>query len=190
MRKLAGGDTNAIAFVYTISSFILLRNKQMATLPSTTYANPTTPYFAAAGAAPAPAASPFVQGMIMMWDKTASFPPGWFICDGAVHNGYTTPTLLDKFVLSLGPSNPTVGLGGGQASVSLVVNNLPDHQHSGAATQGSGGTAGINDYNTASFTGTTGGISSVGYVTPGGTPFSVLPPYVSYAYICYCGIAP
>jgi hypothetical protein len=133
------------------------------------------------------AASPFVQGMIMMWDKTSAYPPGWFICDGTIHNGYTTPTLLDKFVLSVGPSNPTVGLGGGAASVALTLNMIPDHTHSSGELSTTSGSAGGGGFSFAA-AGTTSGISNAGY-TPG-TAVPTLPPYVTYAYICYCGIAP
>ena len=130
------------------------------------------------------AASPFAQGMIMMWDKTSSFPPGWFICDGTVHNGYTTPTLLDKFVLSVGPSNPTVGLGGGAASVALTLDMLPDHTHGAIKQDTASGTA-TSGQSFAALGGNTLGISG-GWV--GGTNVPTLPPYVTYAYICYCGI--
>ena len=146
----------------------------MATLPSTTMANPTTSYFAAAGSAPV---SPFVTGMVIMFNGITA-PTGWQYCDGT--NG--TPDLRDRFVICSTAIYP-LGSTGGVASVSLVTNNLPDHQHGGAAVLGSGGTAGINDYNVSGIGGNTTGISSVGYVSPGGTPFSTIPPYYALAYI-------
>jgi microcystin-dependent protein len=171
----------------------------MATLPNGTMANPQTSYFAAAGAggggvsqivagtsiSVSPAggtgvvtiSSPITTGMILMFNGVSA-PAGWNYCDGT--NG--TPDLRDRFVICSSGTYPS-GSSGGTSNVSLVVNNLPDHQHGGAAVLGSGGTAGINDYNVTGIGGNTTGISSVGYVTPGGTPFAIIPPYYALAYI-------
>jgi len=146
----------------------------MATLPSTTYANPTTSYFAAAGAAPAPAE--FVTGMILMFNGVTA-PTGFQYCDGT--NG--TPDLRDRFVICSSGTYPA-GTTGGSSSSTLALANLPDHIHGGVATQGSGGTAGISGYNVLNFTGNTTGISSPGW-TPTPTPVSIVPPYYALAYI-------
>jgi microcystin-dependent protein len=183
----------------------------MSVLLSSTLANPTTSYYALAGAGgggvsqivagdasitvssvppggtgvvtiSAPGA--ILTGMIVMW--TGQFVPlGYSLCNG----GNGTPDLQNRFIIAAAvpgsgaPQTYPAGTSGGVASVSLVVNNLPDHQHGGAAVLGSGGTAGINDYNVSGIGGNTTGISSVGYVSPGGTPFDIIPPYYALAFI-------
>ena len=134
-------------------------------------------------------ALPFFPGMIMMYNALPPtvLPLNWFLCDGGIYNGFITPDLRDKFVICTGPANPTIGLTGGAASTALTLNMIPDHTH---GLQGQ-----INPTNCAPATntnlsicnpgGTSTGISNAGY-TPG-TPVPTLPPYISMAYICYCG---
>jgi microcystin-dependent protein len=168
-----------------MSSFLLNYKKGLTGIPQT-QANEATNYFAPNVAVPPtpPAVVPFTQGMIMMWDKTSAYPTGWYLCNGQIANGYTTPTLIDKFVMSVGVTNPTVGLGGGAVSTLLTLNMLPDHTHTGTLLGTDSGTK------TAGFSfasgDSTGGINSAGYTA--GTPVPTLPPYVTYAYICYCGV--
>jgi hypothetical protein len=171
-----------------MSSFLLNYKKGLTGIPQT-QGNEVTDYFAK-NAPPTPATTPFVQGMIMLYDKTNSYPTGWFLCDGAVHNGYTTPTLRDVFVMSVGTANPTVGLGGGAASVALTLNMIPDHTHNtnGSANAQNAATATNSGFSTCNPYGASTGISNAGYVP--GTPVPTIPPFVTYAYICYCGVAP
>ena len=148
-------------------------DKAMSLLISSTLANPTTSYYALAGAAPAPAE--FVTGMILMFNGITA-PTGFQYCDGT--NG--TPDLRDRFVLCSTATYP-LGSTGGSLSSTLGLTNLPDHSHGGAAVLGSGGTAGINDSNVSGIGGNTTGITSPGWTAP--QPFSIVPPYYALAYI-------
>ena len=134
-------------------------------------------------------ALPFFPGMIMMYNALPPtvLPLNWFLCDGGTYNGFITPDLRDKFVICTGPANPTIGLTGGAVSQTLTLNMIPDHTHdlngqinatNAAVNPGSG-------ISTCGPGGTSTGISNAGY-TPG-TPVPTLPPYISMAYICYCG---
>ena len=62
-------------------------------------------------------------------------PEGWYPCDGLLHNGYTTPNLIDKQIKIAYVDQPT-GTVGGLNSVTLVVapvallgTQLPSHSH-------------------------------------------------------------
>lgn len=169
-----------------MSDTLLNYKKGLTKIPQNQF-NEATDYYAQNAVVPPtpPAVSAFTQGMIMMYDKTNSYPTGWFLCDGQVHNGYTTPTLRDCFVMSVGTTNPTVGLGGGANSTLLTVNMLPDHTHGGTGLGTDSGTKTLG-YSFTNGSNSTTGINSVGYVA--GTPVPTLPPYVTYAYICYCGV--
>jgi len=134
------------------------------------------------------AASPFSQGMVMMWDKVVSIPTGWAACNGAVVNGYTTPNIQDVFVVGTGTTYPTCGLGGGAASVALTLNMIPDHTHGGVGLSTVSSDNSSGGYSYAATSQSTTGISNAGY-TPG-TAVPTLPPYYSMQYICYVGVAP
>jgi hypothetical protein len=136
------------------------------------------------------AASPFSQGMVMLWDKVVSIPTGWVAANGQVANGYTTPNLANVFVVGTGATYPTCGLGGGAASVALTLNMIPDHTHglNGIINAQNCSPATNTDVSTCFPGGTSTGISNAGY-TPG-TPVPTLPPYYSMQYICYVGVAP
>jgi len=117
----------------------------------------------------------FATGMIMMFNGVTA-PTGWAICDGL--NG--TPDLREKFIRGANTLVP-VGSTGGANDVSLTLNMLPDHIHGQTAVLGSGGTAGINDYNVTGITGNTSGITTPGYT--GGVPVPTLPPFYALSYI-------
>ena len=177
----------------------------MSLLLSSTLANPTTPYFALAGAGGGgvsqivagdasitvssvppggtgvvtlSAPAEFVQGMIIIYyGETA--PDGWAICDG--NNG--TPDLRDRFVNGAGINFP-YGQPGGASTASLVIQNIPDHIHSGVPQQGSGvATSSGGGYAVSGIPGGTAGIQAAGYVSPGGSPFGIMPPYLTLTYI-------
>jgi microcystin-dependent protein len=80
----------------------------------------------------------FVRGMILMWSGYVNeIPDGWALCDG--QNG--TPPLSGRFVvcvkaMGVDPSgNPIYNKGykdGAESqNITLTVNNLPKHKHSG-----------------------------------------------------------
>jgi hypothetical protein len=170
----------------------------MSVLLSSTLANPTTSYYALAGAGGGGVSqivagtgisvspvggtgvvtisAPITTGMILMFNGVSA-PTGWAICDGT----QGTPNLLDKFVICASPANYPSGSSGGAASVALTLNMIPNHIHGGAAVLGSGGTAGINDYNVTGIGGDTSGITTPGYVA--GTPVPTIPPYYALAFI-------
>lgn len=70
----------------------------------------------------------FIKGMIIMWSGTVNnIPSGWALCDGL--NG--RPNLKDKFVLGAGGSYAANG-GAASQSVTLSIENMPSHNHSGS----------------------------------------------------------
>lgn len=67
----------------------------------------------------------FKKGMIIDWYGTAdNIPAGWHLCDGT--NG--TPDLRDRFVLGAGGDFPLEAKGG-NASIKLTVDMIPEHRH-------------------------------------------------------------
>ena len=121
------------------------------------------------------AASPFVSGMIMPFNGTVA-PAGWAICDGT----QGTPDLRGRFILGQSASYP-FGASGGAATQTLVVNNLPDHIHSGVVQDTASGTSTAGQSFAA--LGNTGGISSPGY-TPS-VPFDILNPHYNLTFIMF-----
>jgi len=42
-------------------------------------------------------------GAIMIWSGSdGDVPDGWYVCDGNAHGGYTTPNLIERFVIGAG----------------------------------------------------------------------------------------
>lgn len=117
----------------------------------------------------------FATGMIMMFNGNVA-PSGWAICDGS--GG--TPDLREKFIRGANTLVP-VGSTGGANDVTLSIDMIPDHTHGGAPQNGSGGTAGISDYNLSATRISTTGISNPGYT--GGVPVPTLPPFYALSYI-------
>nr|AIH14778.1 hypothetical protein [Hapalosiphon welwitschii UH IC-52-3] len=69
-----------------------------------------------------------VTGMILMWSGQANnIPAGWALCDG--RNG--TPDLRDRFIVASGRQYG-VGDRGGADTVTLNINQIPSHSHSGS----------------------------------------------------------
>ena len=65
-------------------------------------------------------------GVIVMWSGAVDkFPPGWALCDGK--NG--TPDLQNRFVLGAGKRK--VNEADGEESITLSVDQMPSHNHSG-----------------------------------------------------------
>jgi microcystin-dependent protein len=80
-------------------------------------------------------------GGIIMWSGT-TLPEGWALCNGKSKNGYTTPDLSGRFIVSYDSSsleynNPgnlsnkltAAGKTGGLDSVSLDITQIPPHDH-------------------------------------------------------------
>lgn len=73
--------------------------------------------------------SPFVKGMIIMFDGQSEIPEGWAICDGKEHEykgvTTTTPNLIGKFIKAAESSGNT----GGNNEITISASNLPEHYH-------------------------------------------------------------
>ncbi len=92
----------------------------------------------------------FPKGSIIMWSgKTA--PNGWALCNGGTVNGFKTPDLRDRFIVSynavdsrysqpgnLSSQGTTAGNTGGLEKVTLSTSQLPIHNHTGSSG-GAGG---------------------------------------------------
>lgn len=115
-------------------------------------------------------------GLISMWSGLVP-PDGWAICDGT--NG--TPDLRGRFVVGQAedPQFILIGQTGGAKTVTLTLNQIPEHTHSYQAPLVDGDhPGGSNGYDrpnakTAGTTGTAGA----------GHPHENLPPYYVLAYI-------
>lgn len=67
------------------------------------------------------------KGGVIMWSGVVTaIPDGWALCDG--NNG--TPNLKDKFIVGAGGSYG-VAATGGEALHTLVINEMPSHNHGG-----------------------------------------------------------
>lgn len=146
-------------------------------------------------------------GCIVMWSGAASdVPDGWYLCDGT--NG--TPDLRDRFVVGAGNAY-TPGATGGNAQVTLTVDQLPEHNHSAGtlATESGGshthtyyrasaktanqGMSGGTNQNVASISSASESTGSDGIHTHAingetgsvgsGQAVSILPPYYALCYI-------
>jgi microcystin-dependent protein len=117
--------------------------------------------------------SEFVTGMIMMWGGSTA-PTGWALCNGL--NG--TPDLREKFICGSSTLVP-IGSTGGATSVTLSLNNLPDHTHGGVGLSTVSSPVDTGGYSYASTSGVTTGVT--GLVTT--TPFNIVPPFYALAYI-------
>lgn len=119
-----------------------------------------------------PIASCTPVGGIIMWSgAVANIPWGWALCNGA--NG--TPDLRDRFVVGAG-SSYAVGATGGEASVTLTVDQIPSHTHPITDLQGTGGPIPITGGTYGFYPSTTGS-------TGGGQAHENRPPYYALAYI-------
>ena len=127
-----------------------------------------------------PAGSDIPQGLICMWSRS-TIPEGWALCNG--ENG--TPDLRDRFIVGSGLtySNGDVG---GEAEVTLTVNQMPSHAHSGSGDLGK--------YNVTTTTSTSSSVRSFNgaplgqassFVGSSGKdePHNNLPPYYALAFI-------
>lgn len=123
------------------------------------------------------------KGVINMWSGAiANIPRGWALCDGT--NG--TPNLSGRFIVGYDSSDidyNAIGGNGGQKQVTLVIDNLPPHNHSlGLYSNDSGGGA---QPNTAYLNADNGAIpvSRNTGDTGAGVAHENRPPYYVLAYI-------
>ncbi len=66
------------------------------------------------------------KDIIVVWAGTiAEIPSGWALCDGLDGR----PNLLDQFVRGVNTAVTNPGLTGGQATVTLILTQLPMHSH-------------------------------------------------------------
>ena len=85
------------------------------------------------------------RGVIVMWSGSiASIPPGWALCDGGTYTApdgtqVTTPNLKDRFIVGAGNSY-SVGATGGANYVTLSINEIPSHYHTGSGITSTNGT--------------------------------------------------
>ena len=105
-------------------------------------------------------------GSIMMYGGSTA-PPGWLICDGqstgsygalAAIVGQYVPDLRDRFIVGAG-STYTAGAIGGEAGVTLTIDQIPAHKHTTTFD------------NKKYFPG--GGSTNIGYGGAGGYPADV-----------------
>lgn len=97
--------------------------------------------------------------IITMWSGYIDdIPDGWALCDGT--NG--TPDLRDKFIVGAG-NDYEVGDTGGEATVTLTLDQIPEHSHSGTTDatgdhthEGSTNTAGAHTHTVSIKTGSAG----------------------------------
>lgn len=119
-----------------------------------------------------PIASCTPVGGIIMWSGAiANIPWGWALCNGA----NDTPDLRDRFVVGAG-SSYAVGATGGEASVTLTVDQIPSHTHPISDIQGTGGLLGGSGTTYGFYPGTTS-------ATGGGEAHENRPPFYALAYI-------
>jgi|LSQX01.1.fsa_nt_gb microcystin-dependent protein len=68
------------------------------------------------------------RGLIAMWSGPVSaIPAGWALCDGT--NG--TPNLKDRFIMGA-TTDATINKTGGQNEVTLTIEQMPRHRHTGS----------------------------------------------------------
>lgn len=131
-------------------------------------------------------------GGIIMWSGTAP-PPGWAMCDGAVHGTITTPDLRGRFIVGYNPlltdydqpgnlstpANTTGGDTGGEEKHTLTKSELPTHNHKISNYDGSNtGTATYGDMGLA-YTKVQGGTYNSGNTILTDQPYNVGGPIFS-----------
>ncbi|CAG2532913.1 Microcystin-dependent protein [Maribacter dokdonensis] len=151
-----------------------------------------------------------VDGIIMFAGSIANIPDQWYLCDGTNN----TVDLRGMFIVGYDPDDfdyNTIGKQGGSKDVTLNVNQMPAHKHSGTTTNAGAHTHGIpnNTTKTAEDVDTTSGewggnvnrnqtiqtdsngthahslnINNEG----GGASHPNRPPYFTLAYIQYKGV--
>ncbi|MCE8053521.1 hypothetical protein HOP61_19695 [Halomonas daqingensis] len=138
----------------------------------------------------------FPTGVIVMWSGVIdNIPLTWALCDGE----QGTPDLRDRFIVGAG-SSYAVGDTGGANAVTLTINQMPSHEHTGSTNsagahthnargRGSNGTSGLRDaggsYTSSDATTSSGTHSHSLEINEAGgdQPHENRPPYFALAYI-------
>lgn len=75
------------------------------------------------------------KGVIVMWSGEET-PDGWALCDGSYSEEYNDylPDLRNRFIVGSG-NDYSLNETGGEKSVTLTVDQMPAHSHSGTANE-------------------------------------------------------
>lgn len=73
-------------------------------------------------------------GSIIMWSGS-TIPDGWGLCDGSLYGTVQSPNLSGRFIVGSG-AGYTIGNTGGAKEVTLVLSQMPQHNHTGTTTSG------------------------------------------------------
>lgn len=125
-------------------------------------------------------ASSVPTGLIAMFSGTTP-PNGWAFCDGMSGR----PNLLGRFVVGYDPSNQdynTIGNMGGEALVTLTLDQIPPHSHKITFKEEKWGDN-ANNRPFPNHTRPDSGYTADTQVTGGGSPHENRPPYFVLAYI-------
>jgi microcystin-dependent protein len=125
-------------------------------------------------------ASSVPTGLIAMFSGTTP-PDGWAFCDGMSGR----PNLLGRFVVGYDPSNQdynTIGNMGGEALVTLTLDQIPPHSHKITFKEEKWGDN-ANNRPFPNHTRPDSGYTADTQVTGGGSPHENRPPYFVLAYI-------
>ena len=133
--------------------------------------------------------APVPVGTIVLFYGT-NLPPSWALCDGSIANGIQTPDLRGRFVVGAGNSYAP-GDTGGEEEVKLTVDQLPEHSHAYAASQGvvhegsDDSWVEVTTPDWAPEASTSGTFGPNGETPDGGfgQPHNNLPPYIALDYI-------
>lgn len=116
-----------------------------------------------------------MPGMITIWSGAVNaIPAGWHLCDGVDGR----PDLRDKFVLGAGNGYAVAEIGG-EATHTLTINEMPEHDHGFNTGDSTGRSDNANDRDVMIPGGTNKTTSKKG----GGAAHNNMPPYYSLAYI-------
>lgn len=83
-------------------------------------------------------------GIIAYSGEAETIPEGWAVCDG--ENG--TPDLRGRFILGVSETHP-MGETGGEEEVTLTVDQMPSHDHTGSRMSTTGNKVAVSTSSSA-----------------------------------------